>query len=83
MDNAHDDGISSLQVQTETTSTRGEDEHLNVRVLRIELLDVASTIFRLGTTIKTEVLPAHHLEEVLHDIHHLRHLEEDEHLFTS
>ena len=81
-ENAHNDSISRLQVQTKTTSTRGQDEHLDVRILRVEQSDVSGTILRFRSTIQTKVFPIHHLQEVLHDIHDLRHLEEDEDLGT-
>lgn len=38
------------------------------------------TILGLGTTVKTEIFPTHHLKEILHNVHDLRHLEEDEDL---
>ena len=76
----HDDSVGGLQVETKTTSSRGQDEHLDLRVRRVEECDMPCTVFCLRTTIETEVLPAHHLEEVLHDVHNLGHLEEDEDL---
>ena len=76
----HDDRIGRLQVETETTSPRRQDEDLDIRVLGVELRDVPGTVLGLRATIETEVLPVHHLQEVLHDVHHLRHLEEDEDL---
>ena len=79
----HDDSISSLQVETKTTGPSGEDEDLVLRVRGIEEGDVARTIFSLRTTIETEVLPAHHLQKVLHDIHDLCHLEENEYLLLE
>ena len=39
---------------------------------------MACTVFGLGTTVETKVSPSHHFQEILHDIHDLRHLEEDE-----
>jgi hypothetical protein len=44
------------------------------------VLDVGSTLICLYSTIQTQILPTHHLQEVFHDIHDLCHLEEDENL---
>ena len=75
-----DDSVGSCQVETETTSTSREDEDLVIGVGGVEELNVAGTILGLRTTVKAEVFPTHNLEEVLHDVHNLRHLEEDEDL---
>ena len=79
-DDAHDNRIGSLQVETQTTSSCREDEDFDFRVLRIEVLHVQCTFLGLRATIETEIFPAHDLEEILHDIHDLRHLEENKDL---
>jgi hypothetical protein len=76
----NDDSIGSLQVQTETTCTRGENEDPNVGVLRIEHLHMPGTFVSLCATVEAQVLPAHHLEEIFHNVHDFSHLEEDEDL---
>ena len=78
--NSHDNSVRSLQVETKTTRACRQDEDLVLRVGSVEESDVPSTVLGLRATIETEVLPAHHLQEVLHDVHHLGHLEENEHL---
>jgi hypothetical protein len=41
---------------------------------------MARALFGLCTTIQTQVLASNHLEEILHDVHDLGHLEKDENL---
>lgn len=76
----HDNHIGSLEVQTETTCSGRQDEDLVLRILVVEHGDVARTILCLGATIQTQILPTAHLQEVFHDVHDFRHLEEDENL---
>ena len=78
--NAHDDSISGLQVQAKTTCTCREDEDFVLRVLLVKQLHERRALLRLRATIQAKVLPSHHLEEVLHDVHDFRHLEEDKDL---
>ena len=74
----HDDSIGSLQIKTETTSPGGQDKDRVFRIRSIEHLDVASTFLRFRTTIQPEILPTHHFQKIFHDVHDLRHLEEDQ-----
>ena len=79
----HNDGVGSLQVETETSCTRGKDEDLDWGVLSVEGCDIRCSLFGLGTTIESEVLPVLRLEEIFHDVHDLGHLEEDEDLHSQ
>jgi hypothetical protein len=73
----HDDRISGLQVQAKTSSTGGEDEDFVLGIRGVEELHMSGTILGLRATIEAEVFPVHHLQEILHDVHDLRHLEEN------
>lgn len=80
---SHDDCIGGLQVQTQTTGTRREDEHLVLAVGIVERREQRLTVIRLCTTIQTTVLPTSVLEEIGHDGHDLRHLEENQYFVTG
>jgi hypothetical protein len=76
--NPHNDCIRRLQIQTQTTRTGTENEHLILTLLRTEQLYEICSLLRLRASVQPQELPAHHVEEVGHDVHHLRHLEEDQ-----
>jgi len=80
MDNVHDYSVGGLQVQTQTAGSRRQYEDLVLGILDIEELHKRRALFCLGTTVETQVFPAHHPQEVLHDIHDFCHLEENQNL---
>jgi hypothetical protein len=47
------------------------------------MLDMGSTLVGLRSTVQTEICPAHHLQEIFHDIHNFRHLEENKDLYMA
>jgi hypothetical protein len=78
----NDDSVRYLQVQTVTTGTGTEQEHFFLRIPVIENLQVACTVFLLHSTVQSQVFDAPIVKEVLHDIHQLSELREDQHFMT-
>lgn len=74
----HDDSVGSLQIKTKSTGPGGQDEDHVLRIWSVEHLDVAGTLLGFRTTIQPEILPTHHFQEVFHNVHDLRHLEENQ-----
>lgn len=70
--------ISRLQIQTQSSGPRTQDKDHDLGVFSVERGYVSRALFGLGAAVEAQVFPGHHLEEVFHDIHHFRHLEEDE-----
>lgn len=79
---SHDDGIGSLQVETETSSSSGKDEDLVGRVGGVKLGDEICSVVGLGGSIESKkaVSVSSVDEVVLEDVHDVDHLEEHEDL---
>jgi len=72
-----------LEIQTQTTSSGGQDEDLIWRVWIIESRQQCLSIVCFGGTVKTTELPASMAKEIGNESHDFRHLEEDQHLLIS
>lgn len=77
------DRVGFLQVETETTSTRGQQENKIVRIGIVENSEQITTLLGFGATIETQILEIAVDEIVLHDGHELSHLTKHEHTMSS
>lgn len=77
-----DDGIRNLEIQSKTASScrKNEDEQFGIRV---EILQQGRSVVGFGAAVETEVFISTVQQEILHDIHNLRHLEKHQDLPVS
>jgi len=77
-----DDSVRNLEIQSKTTSSCGknEDEKFGIGV---EILQQGRSIVGFCAPVEAEVFVSTVQQEILHDIHNLRHLEEHQDLPVS
>jgi hypothetical protein len=59
---------------------RRQDEDFALWVVKIEVLHVSGMVLGICATVEVKLLPVHHLRGVRHDVHDLRHKDEDTNL---
>ena len=79
----NDDGVCSLKVQAQSSSSCAEQEHIELAVGFVEKLHSFLAVFGLGGPIEPQVANSSELEIRLHDVHEMSHLGEDEHAMSE
>ena len=77
-----DDSVGGCEVDTETTSTSGQQEHEDLGS-RLESGDSVATVFQLGRSVEAAVLVVAVSEVLFHQVDHASHLEVEQNTMSA